>query len=90
MSDWIFAAIMIGALLVPSALFGQWWLFSVFAVFGICFGFIEWLAVKRTGKTVSQHFWKFSESHKVKAIIILVGMLIAWLALLFHLSKGIF
>jgi hypothetical protein len=86
----IFVAGMFLLLLVPSAIFGQWWLFLVFMVFGIIFGLIEWIAKSKTGKTVSQHFWDFSKKHKVKAIIILVCMFIAWVFLLIHLGSKLF
>ena len=72
--------------LVPSALFGQWWLFSVFMVFGIIFGLLEWLATIKTGKTVSQQFWALKEKSPIKAWIILASMLGAWILLLCHLG----
>ena len=86
----LFVILLVVGMLVPSALAGQWWLFSVFIVFFFCFGLIEWLAVKKTGKSVSQKFWKFSEEHRWGAIGVLAGMLIAWLALLWHLATKLF
>jgi len=83
MSEILFIILLAGGMLIPSAIFKQWWLFSVFIVFFVIFGLIEWLAVKKTGKTVSQHFWAL-EGKKGK-IIIIVGMVVAWAALLIHL-----
>jgi len=90
MGEIIFGVAMVACLLVPALIFKQWWLFSVFLVFGICFGLIEWFAVMKTGKSISQQFWAFSLEHKWKAIIILGNMLIAWMALLAHLGYKIF
>ena len=85
-SEIVFVILLVGGLLVPVAVVGQWWLFSVFMVFFVCFGLVEWLAVKKTGLSVSQHFWEFSKKNKVKAWIVLGSMLVAWLALLWHLA----
>jgi hypothetical protein len=82
----LFVVLMLGGLLAPAAITGQWWLFSVFMVFGIIFGLIEWLAVAKTKMSVSQHFWAYSKEHKVGAWCVLAGMLVAWLALLWHLA----
>jgi hypothetical protein len=90
MGEIIFAVLMVGCLLVPSLIFKQWWLFSVFLIFGICFGLVEWFAVMKTGKSISQQFWIFSQEHKWKAIIILGNMLIAWVSLLAHLGYKMF
>ena len=84
MKEIIFSILCAGGLLIPSAIFKQWWLFAVFMVFFVCFGLIEWLAVKFSGMSVSQHFWAFSLQNKTGAIIILVCMLISWLSLLWH------
>ena len=73
-------------LLGPALLFGQYWLALVFLVFGVCFGTIELVAVKTTGSSVSQMFWKWSKDNKVRAFIILGCMLIAWILLLQHLG----
>lgn len=86
-SEVIFIILMLGGLMVPAALFGQWWLFSVFCIFGVIFGIVEVVAKNKTGKTVSQHFWEFSLKNKGGAWVILAGMLIAWLSLLWHLAS---
>lgn len=85
-----FVLTMFGSLLGPSALFGQWWLFGAFAIFGVIFGFWEWFAVVKTGMTVSQHFWAFSKNNKGKAITILGGMIFGWGALIWHLASKMF
>lgn len=71
-------------LLGPSAWAGQWWLFTVFLVFGIIFGVVEFIAVKKTGDTVSQHFWKLKRESPGKALIVTGGMIIAWALLIIH------
>jgi hypothetical protein len=86
-SEVIFIIVMLGGLLVPAALFGQWYLFAAFAIFGMIFGLLEWYAKKKSGKTVSQHFWAFSLLHPVKAWVTIGCMLIAWLGLLVHLAS---
>jgi len=86
MGEIIFVVLLAGGLLIPSAIAGQWWLFAVFMVFFVCFGLVEWLAVAKTKRSVSQHFWEYSKQHKTGAWIVLGGMLIAWLALLWHLA----
>jgi len=90
MKEILFIVLLAGGLLIPSALAKQWWLFGVFMVFFICFGIVEWIAVAKTGMTVSQHFWKYSEAHKGSAWGVLIGMLVSWLALLAHLGSKLF
>jgi len=82
----LFVIALVGGLLVPVAIIGQWWLFWTFCIFFICFGIVEAVAVARTNQTVSQHFWEYSKKHKTGAIIVLVCMQIAWAALLWHLA----
>lgn len=86
-SEIIFVLLLVGGFLLPTALTGQWWLFAVFAIFFVIFGLVEWLAVSRTKRSVSQHFWKYSEEHKTGATIVLIGMLLGWLTLLYHLGS---
>lgn len=82
----IFVVLLAGGMLIPSLVAKQYWLFSVFLVFFFCFGIIEWIATAKTGKTVSQKFWAYGKEHPVGKWIVLSGMLVAWLALLVHLS----
>ena len=84
-SELWFIITLAGGFLIPPALFGQWWLFGTFMLFFTCFGIVEWIAVAKTGKTVSQHFWELKEKSKVKAWIIIGGMIIGWAALIIHL-----
>lgn len=81
MSEILFIIALVVGFLLPPAIFGQWWLFGVFLLFFCCFGLVEFIAVKKTGKTVSQHVWKLP---KWKRWIIVIGMQIAWFALLWH------
>jgi hypothetical protein len=89
MKEIIFSILCVGGLLIPSSIFKQWWLFSVFVAFFVCFGLIEWLAFAKTGHTVSQHFWIFSDEHPIKGLIIIGFMLISWLSLLWHFGERI-
>jgi len=76
--------------LIPMAIAQQWWLFSAFMAFYVFFGILEFIAVKTTGKSISQKFWQYSEDNKTGAIVILVFMAIMWTALLIHLGTKIF
>jgi hypothetical protein len=82
----VFVVLLVVGFLGPTAFFGQWWLFSVFMIFFMIFGLVEYVSVKKTDLSVSQHFWEFSKKNKIKACLILGGMLVGWLALLFHLG----
>lgn len=84
----IFIIVMVGGFLIPPALFGQWWLFGVFVVFFCCFGVMEFLAVRKTGKSISQKFWALKNKNKKAAWVIVLGMQLAWLALLWHFMSG--
>ena len=80
----IFVIVLVCGFLIPPALFGQWWLFWVFALFFACFGVVEMIAVAKTGETVSQKFWELKKKNKKAAWIIVIGMQLAWLSLLWH------
>lgn len=86
MKEIIFVVLLAGGLLVPAGIAKQWWLFGVFMVFFACFGLVEWLSIKLTDKSVSQHFWAYSGKNKTMGWIVLAGMLIGWLSLLWHLG----
>lgn len=83
-SEIIFVVLMVGGFLIPPAIFGQWWLFAVFAIFFCCFGVMEFLAVKTQRRSISQMFWELKKRNKKAAWIIVIGMQLAWLALLWH------
>jgi len=85
-SEWIFMIVIL-APLIPMALFGQWRLFFVFLSFYVCFGFQEWLSVKQTGMSISQHFWVFNDAHPIKANIIIGFMVAMWTGLILHFKK---
>jgi len=72
------------SLIVPAAVFRQWWLMIVFLVFGICFGVVEVVALKVSGKTVSQHFWALKDKNKSAAYTIVGFMILAWSMLILH------
>jgi hypothetical protein len=80
----VFIIVLVLGFLIPPALFGQWWLFGVFLLFFCCFGVVEWLAVKKTGQTVSQKFWALRKRNPKGAWFIVIGMQLAWWALIFH------
>lgn len=71
-------------LILPALIYKQGWLALVFLVFGLCFGLIEFLSVKFTGLSVSQHFWALRGENYRHALTIAICMLIAWLFLLAH------
>lgn len=87
MKELLFVISLFGSLLIPSAMYGQWYLFGAFAIYGVVFGGWELFAIKKTGKTVSQHFWEFSKNHPNKAWLILAGMAIGWVILIIHLGE---
>lgn len=90
MKEILFSIICAGGLLLPTAIYKQWWLFLVFLTFFICFGLIEFLAVKFSGHSVSQNFWIFSQANFKGGIIVLVCMLVSWVSLLIHLGYKMF
>lgn len=83
--DLIFALGMFGLFLIPTAIYGQWWLFATFAIFGCIFGILEVVAKKKSGKTVTQHFKALKERNKTGAWIIIGCMIVAWALLIAHL-----
>lgn len=80
----LFVLALISGFLLPTAIFKQWRLFTVFAVFFIIFGLLEWLSVVQTGKTISQHFWSFDNINPVGGWVIVIGMFLGWITLLLH------
>ncbi len=80
----LFVIALAGGFLIPTAIFKQWRLFWTFMVFFIIFGFMEWLSVAQTGKTISQHFWAFDTINPAGGWIIVGGMAVGWVALLLH------
>ena len=72
--------------IVPPIIYKEYFLALAFIIFGLVFGFVEFLADYYTGDTVSQHLWKLIAEHQYKGMIILGGMLLGWIALLLHLG----
>ena len=72
--------------IVPSVIYHQYLLTLTFIVFGIVFGFIEFLADYYTGSTVSQHMWELMRTNNKEAYIVLGCMLLGWVCLLLHLG----
>jgi hypothetical protein len=71
---------------MPIAAFiaGQVWLGLVFVIFYAIFGIIEVVAKKKTGKTVSQHFWTLTGWKKW---MVIGAMILGWSALILHFLK---
>ncbi len=75
--------------LVPAIIFKQYFLALTFIIFGMIFGFVEFLADFYTGKTVSQHIWKLGSDEPVKVVVLITCLLLAWICLLIHFAVGI-
>ena len=73
-------------LLVPSLIYKEYMLALAFIVFGLVFGFIEYISVYYTGHTVSQHMWDLMATNKKEGMIILGCMLLGWVCLITHLG----
>jgi formate hydrogenlyase subunit 3/multisubunit Na+/H+ antiporter MnhD subunit len=64
----------------------MWWWVGMWACVGIVFAVFEILAKVKTGRTLSQKFWYWSEDHPVGKWFVLLSMILGWLALIFHLT----
>ena len=82
----IFVVLLVGGLLGSASLTRRWFLFGTFLVFFVCFGLMEWWSVSATGMSISQDFWKYSETNKFGAWLVIGGMFVGWMALLYHFS----
>jgi len=69
---------------VPCLIYGMYWQAITIFIFGICFGVTEVIADKVSGMTLSQHFWALKEKNRKGAIVITIGMILAWVMLLTH------
>jgi len=81
------------SMLIPTVFMGIfkiWALFWVFCGLDVVLILAELFYVKTTGKTVSQHFWKWSKENKGKALIVLGSMGLMFATLIFHLGYKIF
>ena len=72
--------------IVPMLLFKEYMLGLAFIIFGLVFGFVEFLSHFYTGKTVSQQVWALITSCHWKGYLLLFCMLCGWLCLLAHLG----
>lgn len=75
---------MLGSGVVVGFMGGGWFLLGVFVIFFLCFGLMEWLAVKKTGKSISQQFWAFGEKHPIMKWVVITALIVAWLSLMWH------
>lgn len=73
-------------MIIPAVIYKEFFLALAFIIFGVVFGFVEYLSHYYTGHTVSQHLWELMLDHKWKGYIILGGMLLGWICLLLHLG----
>ena len=62
-----------------------WWLWFWLSVI-LLVGAFEGVSVWRTGKTISQTFWRFSKANRTAAIAVLVAWTLGWLGLMWHLA----
>lgn len=82
----LFVVFMILAILAGMYFTKRWFLFATFLIFAVLFGLMELASIKMTGMSISQDFWKYSETHKTGAWLILGGMAAGWIGLLWHLA----
>jgi len=75
---------MLGSGIVVGLMGGGWFLLGVFAIFFLCFGIMEYLSVKKTGKSISQSFWDFGRKHPKMKWVVIAALTIAWLSLMAH------
>ena len=71
---------------IPAIIYKQYFLALAFVIFGLVFGFVEYLADYYTGSTVSQHLWALIKEHSYKGYTIIGFMLLGWICLLLHLG----
>jgi len=84
----LFVVCLAGGLIIPPLIFKLYYQLGVVIIFFICFGLMEWLAVARTGRSISQQFWEFKKRNPVGAWILVICWFIAWMALLIHFMAG--
>lgn len=74
---------------VPAIIFKQYFLALTFIVFGLVFGFIEFLSDFYIGNTVSQEIWKLGGQNPVKVVILITCLELAWQCLMIHFALGV-
>jgi len=77
---------MIGSGIYVGVVKKKWYFLGVFVTFFLCFGLWEWISVAQTGESISQTIWSLGESNPIGFWIMLVSLLVAWLALLWHFA----
>lgn len=84
-TDAIVAVLVLLSLIIPFAIFRAWvWFFFIFAL-GVFVALAEGVCIWLTGKSLSQNFWSWAQTHR-KAKWVLAGlMLLLWMGLLAHL-----
>jgi hypothetical protein len=84
LNNWFLVAM--GVFFVIPIIYKQYFLVMAFVLFGLCFGFLEFVSHYATDHTISMQIWDLIKEHSYKGIFVLVCMLLAWLCLLAHLS----
>ena len=84
-NNWLLVAMGI-LFLAPPIIYKEYMLAFAFILFGLCFGFLEFLSNYYTQHTISQQLWDLIVEHQAKGVIILVSMLLAWICLILHLA----
>jgi len=82
----MFIIAMFSFLLLPFLVTKQWWWVAFMATVALVFGIFEAASKIKTGRTLSQRFWKYSESHKVGSIVCLASLVVGWGMLILHLA----
>lgn len=73
--------------LIPMALAGQWYLFSLFAAFYVIFVIIEIIAISRGG-SVTKRFKALRNTKPVLFWVTIGTMSFMWLMLMLHFTIG--
>ena len=82
----LFIIAMFAFLLLPFLIAKLWWWVGFVVGVIIYFAIIEITTKVKTGRTLSQRFWKYSETHRVGAWVCLASLAIGWGMLLLHLA----
>jgi len=83
LSNLLIVAMFLGFTALPFV-YGLYYLVLAFCVYGVCFGFEEFLANHYTGNTVSQHIWILNDSKANQGQKLLYSMLIGWICFVLH------
>jgi hypothetical protein len=63
----------------------EYFLVLAFMIYGLCFGYTEYVASFYTGSTISMQMWALVKLHQWKGIIICSNMVLATICLVLHL-----